>query len=237
MSWVVTVSHYALCCHQETLLLLAGCWSWQPSLTAYKASLWKPQAFGGEVPSKYGWHPIVHLLQDLQAASLNSQHLAAHKTSLYKTSHAEMPRKPLLGNQWVLLWLWYWESTSGLLVSAIHFICCLPLGPCPRDLAGISSQHTLATEDGLLCCGKESSIPHRYFLSQIHPLRMNWWTSYLLQENKLDPLSRMNAYEHYSCRNLPGHSGHLRVFSFPFCMPRELGAAKKASGYLSQGWG
>lgn len=116
MSWVVTVSHCALCCHQETLLLLAGCWSWQPSLTAYKASPGKPQAFGDEVPSKYGWHPIVHLLQDLQAASLNSQHLTAHKTSLYKASHTEMPRKPLLGNQWVLYqWLWYWESTSDSL--------------------------------------------------------------------------------------------------------------------------
>lgn len=101
-----------------------------------------------------------------------------------------------------------------LLVSAIHFICCVPLGPCPRDLVGISPQHPLATEGDRRETSEnyavEKSPPYlRYFLSQINPFRMNWWTSYVLQENKLDPLSRMNGYEHYSCRNFPGHSGNI----------------------------
>lgn len=129
-----------------------------------------------------------------------------------------------------------------LLVSAIHFICCVPLGPCPRDLVGISPQNPLATEGDRRETSENYAVEKsplylRYFLSQINPFRMNWWTSYVLQENKLDPLSRMNGYEHYSCRNFPGHSRYLRVFSFPFCMLRELCAAKKASGYLFQGWG
>lgn len=105
----------------------------------------------------------------------------------------------------------------------------MPLGPCPRDLAGTSSQHTLATEVNLreLCCGKESSIPHRYFLSQIHSFRMNQWTTYLLQENKLDPSNRMNRYEHY-CRNLPGHSGHLCYLLLHFLHAKATGCCQES---------
>lgn len=62
-----------------------------------------------------------------------------------------------------------------LLASAIHFICYLLLGSHPRDLPGIPSQDLLAAEGDLreLGSGKESSIPHRHFLSQLHPFRMN----------------------------------------------------------------
>lgn len=247
VSWVVTKSHYALCCHPETLLLLAL----QAVILAaflpisYKPSPGKPQAFGDEVPSKYRWHPTVHLLQDLQVASINSQHTvlcgSTQNLTVQSSSHWDTKETTFRKSMRVTTALPL-RKHQRLLVSAIHFICCLPLGPCPRDLAGISSQHSLATEGDLreLCWGKESSRPHRYFLYQIHPFRMNQWTSYLLQENKLDPLSRMSGCEHYPCRNLPGHSGHLPVFSFPFSMPgnwvlprKLLAICRKAGvGYL-----
>lgn len=148
-------------------------------LTAYKTSPGKPQAFGDEVPFKYGWHPTVHLLQDLQAASLNSQHLAAHKTSQFKASHAEMPRKPLLGKRWVLLWLCHWESSSDSLFQQFtsSAVCHWDLGP--GIWLGSHRRTTRPQKEGdlrELCCRKESSIPHWYFLSQIHPFRMNCWT-------------------------------------------------------------
>lgn len=149
-----------------------------------------------------------------------------------------MPRKLLLGNWWVLLWLCHWESTAGSLFQQFtsSAACHWDHDPGICLEAHSSTLWPQKVTSRELCCGKESSIPHRYFLSQIHPFRMNWCTSYVLQENKLDPVSRMNGYEHYSCRNLPGHPGHPCVFSFPFCTLRELGAAKKAFGYLFQGW-
>lgn len=101
-------------------------------------------------------------------------------------------------------------------------------GPCPRDLAGISSQQHLATEGDLreLCCGKESSsIPHWYFLSQIHPFRMNWWTSYILHGN---PLRRTNGCEHYSCRNLPGHFRASTCLLLPFLHAEGTGCCQES---------
>lgn len=79
------------------------------------------QNTSGETPGFWGWGAIYIWITPNcpssagSASSLNSQDLAVYKTSLYKAPHTEMPRKPLLGNRWVLLWLCHWESTGDSL--------------------------------------------------------------------------------------------------------------------------
>lgn len=119
---------------------------------------------------------------------LKFQHLAPHKTSLQSSSHWD-GNETTFGKPTGVITALPLREHLQLLASAIHFICCLLLGSRPRDLPGVPSQDPPATEGDLRESGwgKESSIPGRYFLYQLHTFGMDWWTSYLLQENKLVP--------------------------------------------------
>lgn len=114
----------------------------------------------------------------LRPLGMKQELLAAHKTSA-----CEFLTLRCGGTNWFKRAL---PLRQHLWLLAIHFICCLLLGPCPRHLAGIPSQD-LPTTDGVLRewgWGKESSTP-----LPASPFAMDWWTSHLLQGNKLETSS------------------------------------------------
>lgn len=136
--WVVTSS--VLCVSTEKHLLLSP--GSNPGLPPAHGLQNAPK--GAEVPSKYRWHPTVHLLEDLQAAISelpapgSTQNLTVQSSSHWDDTETTYRK------QMRLLQLCHWVLGTTRLSNSLHLLRATEISH-PRDLPGIPFQYPPAT--------------------------------------------------------------------------------------------